>query len=448
MENSMESSHSPVKEVIRLSWPIVVSMLSYTAMGVTDTLFVGWVGKVEVAAVGLAIIAIFLVNSFFLGVLNGVKIVSAQATGAKDHKTAVSAGWQGVILSIPFGLSVIALGCFREPIFDLIGGSDGVKAFAGEYFKIRVYSATFWYVTMALCNAMQGTGDTKTPMNVNLVANGLNIVLDPIFIFGLGPIPAMGVYGAGLATVLACFIGMAAAVYLYIKRHGVGLKIDLSIISPILKLGLPNGVRFALDVGGWTVFTALLARMGDSELAANHIAISIIKVSFMPGYAISEAACILTGNYLGAKSRQGIRSSFAAAMKVSIVYMAACGVVFWLAPELLLRCFQTDPEVIRIGRHLLWVAAFFQIIDAVALVAIGSLNGVGDTKFTMYISIIATWFVLLPSAYYLGVVLEMGALGAWLGLTGEIVLHAFVCSYRFLREGWSPDSALTSAESA
>ncbi len=418
-------------EVVRLAWPIVVSMLSYTAMGVTDTMFVGWVGKTELAAVGLATIAIFLVNSFFLGVLNGVKVVSAQATGASDPATARSAAWQGALLAIPFGVFVIFLGELHEPIFRLMGGTPEVRSLASDYFRMRVYASPFWYIFMAICNALQGTGDTRTPMFVNLVANGLNIALDPLLIFGIGPFPEMGVTGAALATVLACAGGMIAVIPLFIRKNGFEPRPDRRVMKPVLGLGLPIGVRFLLEVAGWSFFTALLARIGEDDLAANQIAINIIKLSFLPGYAISEAACILTGKHTGARNPEGIRDAFHASLKVAVAVMAFFGVLFWLVPDLFLTCFQDDPAVLAIGRDLLLVAALFQIFDAVAMVGVGALNGVGDTRFTMVATVLATWLVLVPLTYLLGMVSGLGAFGAWLALTAEITVLAAVLLVRF-----------------
>ena len=425
-----------VREVVYLAWPIIISMLSYTAMGVVDTIFVGWVGKTELAAVGLATTAIFLVNSFFMGILNGVKIVSAQATGAKEHEIAKASGWQGALLAIPFGLIVIFMGSLHEPIFALMGGPSNVQVTAGDYFVVRVFSAPVWYVTIALVNAFQGTGDTKTPMRINILANCLNIILDPIFIFGLGPVPEMGVAGAALATVIACAISMSYAVIEYSRKMGFSLKIKIGVLKSIFRLGLPNGIRFFLDVGGWTLFTAILARMGEDELAANQIAIKIISLSFLPGYALSETACILTGQYVGADNISGARNSFRSATKAAVVVMTFFGLLFWFIPDLFLRCFQDDEGVLTIGRSLLSVAAVFQIFDAFAMVATGALNGVGDTRYTMVVSVLASWFVMVPLAYLFGVIWEMGAFGAWIGLTGYIILLSIVLTLRFQGDRW------------
>lgn len=426
-----------VREVVRLAWPIVVSMLSYTAMGVTDTMFVGWVGKTEVGAVGVATMAIFLVNSLLFGLLEGVKVVSAQATGAREPAVARCAGWQGAILAVPLGLAVIALGNIHEAIFAVMGGSPGVQTLAGDYFTVRVFASPFWFVMLGMNNAFQGMGDTRTPMRINLWANGVNIALDPLFIFGLGPIPAMGVKGAALATVLASVAGMSLTIWLYIRRYGFHPRYDRKVMGSVVRLGWPMGIRFVLDVAGWTMFTALLARMGDDELAANQICINIIKISFLPGYGISEAACILTGNYFGARDKDGIYRSFLASAKVAVTVMAFFGLLFWLLPDLFLQCFQRDPRVLEIGRGLLWVAAIFQVFDAVAMVGVGALNGVGDTRFTMFASVMISWLVLIPATYLLGYVLDMGALGGWLAITADVLAKAVVCCLRFYGGRWS-----------
>ena len=429
-------SDGSVAEVVRLGWPIVVSMLSYTAMGVADVLFVGWVGKAEVAGTGLAVTAIFLVNSFFLGLLAAVKVVAAQATGAGDLPMARSAGWQGLFLAAPAALLVIVLGQLHEPIFALFGAEPAVSAFAGEYFAVRVFAAPFAFAFITLCNAFQGMGDTRTPMVVNLWVNGANIVLDPLFIFGAGPIPAMGVAGAGLATVIACAGGLVLTWVYWAREAGTPVRPDRALLASITRLGIPLGVRFTLDVSGWTVFVGLLARMGETQLAAHVIAVRIVSISFLPGYAISEAAAIMTGQFVGARDYARVRRAFRSALIVAIVVMAAFGVVFLALPDALLGLFQPDPDVLAVGRQLLLVAAAFQVVDAVAMVATGALNGVGDTRTTMIVSILASWLVMVPLAYLLGTVLELGPAGGWIAIAANFLVVGTALTWRFVRGTW------------
>jgi MATE family multidrug resistance protein len=441
-EDNIEHRHGAdapagsIREVAKISWPIVVGMLSYTAMGVADTLFVGWVGKTELAAVGLATTAIFLLNSLFMGTLHGTKVLSSQATGKDRPEEAKMAGWLGSLLAIPFGLIVAVLALFGGPIFAVLGGPPEVQALAQEYFGVRALGAVFWYVTIAYCDYFQGTGNTRTPMKINLVANAVNIALDPLLIFGLGPIPAMGVSGAALATIIAQATGMLIATVLFVGRAGLVRKPDWKVANKLMRLGFPMGVRATLGVGAFTAFTALLARMGEDQLAAHQIALKIISISFLPGYGLSETATILTGQYVGARRFEAARRAFRSVLFVAVGVMGTCGVAFFALGEHLVAVFNTDPTVVRLGTRLLYVATLFQVFDAIAMVATGALNGIGDTKFTMWTGIACSWFVMVPASYFFGVALEGGAVGAWLGLTVEIVVVAAITLVRFNRTSW------------
>lgn len=424
---------------MHIAWPIVVGMLSYTAMGVSDTLLVGWVGKTELAAVGLGTTAVFLINSLFLGVLGGIRVVSSQATGARRHRAAQAAAWQGIVLALVFGVAVIGLSALDQHIFALMGGDARVQALAREYFNARVWAAPFWYVTIVLGNYYQGAGDTRTPMAINLVANGANIALDVVFIFGLGSVPAMGVAGAAWATVAASMIGMVMMLgrFLWQHRFRHRPRWRWSTAWRLLKVGTPMGINYVLGVGGFAVFTALLARMGEDQLAAHQIALKIVSMSFLPGHGIGQAAGVLTGQFVGARRPEEARRAFRSALGLAVGVMGVLGGVFWIMPDTLIRLFQDDPRVLEIGRQLLMVAAVFQIFDAIAMTAAGALNGTGDTRFTMLASVACSWLVMVPSAWFFGVWLELGALGAWMGLTAEIVVVSVANLLRFQGGAWA-----------
>ncbi len=434
---SRSPSGDPIREVAHIAWPIVVGMLSYTAMGVADTLVVGWLGVVELAAVGLATTVVLLINSLFLGTLHGVKVLASQATGAAEHRRAIRVAWQGVLLAVPFGLLVIGLSAVDDRVFSLMGGPADVQEAARQYFTVRVLASPFWYVTVAMSDYFQGTGDTRTPMKVNLLVNGLNVALDLLFVFGLGPIPSLGIAGAAWATVAASVVGMLVIVPLFMRRVDVLPRRDPELMRDVFTVGLPIGVKYVLHVGGFTVFTAVVARSGAVELAANQIALKVISMSFLPGAGIGEAATVLAGQYVGAREFGGLRRSFRAALKLSIGLMSVFGVVFWLVPHWLVGLFTADPAVIAHGSNLLLIAAVFQVFDAVEMTASGALNGTGDTRFTMWVSIIGSWGVLVPLSWLLGIVFDLGAVGAWIALTVQIVGASAVSTWRFRSEPWT-----------
>lgn len=425
-----------IREATHVGWPIVVAMLSYTAMDVADTLFVGWLGKTELAAVGIATVVVFLFNSFCIGTLHGTKVVAAQATGAGREDEARQAGWLGAAIAIPLGL-VVALTTFATgPIFRLMGGSAEVQALGAEYFTIRVLGATFLYILIALTDYFQGTGDTRTPMKINLVANAANIVLDPLLIFGWGPFPEMGVAGAAVATVIAQVLGMLMISAVFLKRVGFIGRLRWGLGKKLFALGLPIGVRSAVNLVAFTAFTGFLARMGEAEVAAHQIAIKVVSVSFLPGFGLSETATILTGQYLGARQFKLVKDSYRSVLTLALSLMGLCALIFFGFGAQIVRLFNTDPYVVELGTKLMAIAAIFQLFDALAMISVGALNGVGDTRFTMLGSIACSWFVLIPTSYLFGVVLDGGAVGAWMGITAEITALSILMTWRFTRNGW------------
>ncbi len=428
-----------------MAWPLVLSMLSFTAMDVADTLFVGWIGKTELAAVGLATVALFLLNAFFMGTMRGVNILSAQATGSGEHSRAIEVAVVGAILAIPFGLMVIGVSLFDETIFSWMGGTEEIVAIARQYFSLRALGAMFWFVTLALSGYFQGTGDTRTPMYINLVVNILNVIMDPIFIFGLGPIAAMGVDGAAYATIIAQAIGMIAIIPTFIRRCGLRHNVRLQTFISMLRVGLPVGVNYAVNISAFVVFTSLLARLGEDELAAHMIALKIVSISFLPGRGISEAVCLLVGQYVGASDIPSARRAFRSGLKLTLGLMGTCALVFWLVPEPLVRAFNSDPTTVSIAVNLLLVAAIFQIMDATTLISSGALNGAGDTQFTMWASIVCGWVILIPTAYWLAFGLEWGAVGAWIALAIEMSFVALLTTSRFRGQRWYPPHLKSSA---
>ena len=379
-----------------VAWPVVVSMLSYTAMGVTDTLFVGRLGTAQLAGTALAATGIILLCSFFLGALRGVKVLAAQATGAGQHALAVASGWQGLWMALVGGGLVALFGLEAEGVAALLGGSAEVQKHTATYFAIRCLAAPAWFALTALGECFQGVGDTRTPMRYTLLANGLNVVLTAMMVPGFGPIPAMGVAGAALATAIAFNVAALGQLWRFRRRFGAVGRLDMVLMGRLLDVGTPVGVRWVVDIAGWALLATMLARIGEAEVAANQVAIRVVSVSFLPGYGVGEAACILVGQYVGARDEVAARRAFVSSLVLCCSLMGACAAVFWLFPELIIGWFSTDPEVLRIGAELLFWAAIFQLGDAVAMVGMGALNGTGDTRFVMFISIAGSWLALVP----------------------------------------------------
>lgn len=427
------SHNSPIRRVITLAWPIVISMLSYTAMDLADAIFVGQIGTAELAAVGLAATTLFMFQSFLNGSLQGVSILSSQATGAEDHDLARRSAVTAVLLALPASLVIIGLGFAAPAILSLMGGEPHVQEMASDYFRIRTYGTPFLLVMLAITNHFQGIGDTRTAMKINLVANGLNIIFDPFLIFGIGPFPMMGVAGAALATIAAQFVGMVMALYVFARRYRERYPFDPKVAATILRLGVPIGVRMILGMTGFTVFTALLARHGTTELAAHQIALRVMSLSFLPGHGIGQATAIMAGNRMGANRFDEIPSVVWAALRVAWVLMGLLGLGFFLFPHFIASIFVDDLPTIELAAKLLMVAAVFQLLDATVMVLVQALNGTGDTRFTMFAGISTSWFIMLPTAWLLSFGLGFGAVGAWCAFVVELPVLVAVLVWRFRR---------------
>lgn len=421
MESLNSADAGGLRHVSRIAWPIVVSSLSYTAMNAADTFFVASLGVAELAGVGLATLVVFMCGALFVGTLHGTKIVVSQATGAGDSGLADRAGWHGLGIALAFSVPVMLLMCLDGPILTWMGASSAAREAGEAYLAWRLWASAPWFAVIALSDYFQGRGLPKISMRVNLVMNLLNIVLDAWFIFGFGPVPALGVPGAAIATVVSCVVGFVWILWEFVAvaRPYDGMQAD--VVRRIMRFGAPLGVRYLLSNLGFSAFTAVIARLGDDALAAHQIAFRIVSLSFIPGYGVSEAASVLAGQFWGAQRPDLVRRAFLNANVLAVGLMGLCGVAFWWMPEHLFAVFSTDANVAAIGAQLLAVAAFFQVFDAVTMTTFGTLNGVGDTRFSTVASVMGSWFVLVPAAWGFAFALELGVVGAWLGFTLEIL---------------------------
>ena len=430
-----------VSHVFRLAWPIGVSMLSYTAMSLSDTVFVSQLGTAALAAVGLGATALFTVQAFGLGVLRGVKINVAHATGAEELALARRLGWAGLWMALGFGVVVAASARAGPVLFSAMGASDEVGHLAQAYFAIRVYGAPLFFFSLALQGFFQGRGDTRTPMVATVIANVLNILLDPVLIFGWAGLPALGIEGAALASVIGHAVGL---VYLGVRARevfaGCGGLPERQLVAEIWEMGLPIGVGRFLDVVSFMAFAAVLARYADAHLAAHILVIRLVGVSFLPGFAVGEATGVLVGQAMGAGVPDQADRAYRAGLQLGVGFMALCGVVFVVVPDVLIMGFSVDEEVAVVSRQLLYIAAIIQLFDAVVVVTYGALQGAGDTRFLMRCSVACAWLVKLPVGIVLALGLGWGAPGAWMGLTLEIGVLAVVMGLRVVSNGFTARS--------
>ncbi len=422
----------PARALITLSWPIAVSTISYSVMTLVDTLFVARLGAAPLAGVGLGGTAAFMVLCFAMGSLRAVNVLIAQARGAGNNGKARTILGGGLWLAFGFGVLCLVVGEGVAWLLPALSASALAGESARDYLAVRVLAAPVVLVFVALREARYGQGDSRMPMVAGVVANVGNIGLNSLFVLALD----MGVTGAALATVFAHVIE-AGVLVLAQRSRGFGLReASARDVLSVLKVGLPTGLQFFLELGSFAVLTAILARISDVELASHQIALQVVHFAFLPGVAVAEAAAVLAGEAVGARRMRLVNVVARRGLLLSGGWGALCTVVLLTCGDVMARSFTADPLLVARTADLLLVAALFPIVDGIGVVGRGALRGAGDVRWPALVGVLAAWALTPLSTWTLGLWLGMGAKGAWLGLCGEILLASTLFWYRLEGGGW------------
>jgi len=432
--NDLEWTKAPLGELTRLAWPIAVSTLSYSLMTLVDTLFVGRLGADALAGSGLGGTMAFGLVVFSLGLLRAVKVLVSQACGAGHHDQTRAYLGAGLVIAGALGAITAAVGQLVAPMLGELTSTVAAGDYASQYMSIRLLGTPLLLVYAALRESRYGIGDSRMPMVASLAGNGLNIILDYVFIMHLG----YGVAGAAWATVAAHAV--EAGVLVWGQRpEGFGLRMWRGRhLASVFRIGLPTALQFSVEVGAFVLLAAMISALSTTEMAAHQIALQVIHVSFLPAYALAEAASIMTGQAVGADRDDLVLPVARMAMIVAAVYTGLCTVAFAGGAAWITGLFTLDLDVRVTATHLLYVATIFLIADAANVVARGSLRGTGDVRVPAVIGVVTAWVLTPPLTWLLGYKVGLGALGGWIGLCAEIFVGAALLWWRLRWGMWRP----------
>ncbi|MCC6142203.1 MAG: MATE family efflux transporter [Candidatus Hydrogenedentes bacterium] len=440
------------REVMTMSGPIVLGMLSFTVMEFADRIMVSWVNTEAIAAVGSATVWSYTLNCIFLGMIGCVSTFVGQSIGRNRPEDGAKYTWQGLYLGLGAGLIALLLWPLAGAAFNLMPHTDAVKALETEYFTIRLLG----YIPMAWVTAIAAffMAINRSPITMwaAIAANVVNLSLNYVLIFGHFGFPALGVGGAAWGTVIAqvAHTAILLAVFLGPRVHRefatrTATSLDWLRIREIVRVGFPSGLTFLMDVANWGIFISfIVGYFGPVQLAANNIAISFMGLSFMPAVAINQGIAPIVGQWIGRGDFDRAAARTRTAIKIAVSYMLVLGIVFAVFGEGLIRVlFQQPFEVSHLGHKLLILAAIFQGFDAVNIVIMGALRGAGDTKWMMWMMFLAAYPIFLPCAYVLAVVLDYQAFGAWVGAAIYIICLCGFFYGRFRSERWKEMNIFT-----
>ncbi len=424
-------------ELVRLAWPIAVSMLSYSVMTVVDTLFVGRLGAAALSGVAFGGVVAFTCLCFGIGMMRAVKILVSQSAGAGHRQNADEYVSAGLVIALVLGVLALLLGYAGEGLVRAWSPSAASGALAADYLRLRSWGAPAVLAAFALREASYGLGDSRRPMTASIVANLANIPLNALLIFGLG----LGVQGAALATIAAQVIELAILAETA-RRGSIRLgPLREQRLRQLVITGWPLALEFFLDVSAFSALAALIARMGEVQLAAHQIAIQLSHFAFLPATAVAEAASVLAGQAVGAGEDRLVRRVAGRAALLNMIYVALCGALLVGFGSQLARAFTPDAPVREAATSLLHLSALLTSVFGLYAVVRAVLRGAGSERFAALVSVACAWFVTLPAAYALGVHLGWGAPGAWLGLLAEVSLGLSIVGWKLMGNSWLAGAA-------
>ncbi len=441
MKNKVDISY---RRIFAIATPVMLTQVTYTAMGFIDTVMVGRLGVTALAGVGLGALTVWWLLSFLVGALSGVNTAVAQSEGAGDRFGVGRAVWHGLFMGIVIGVVLVLFWPLIPTFFRLVDPGEGVRAVCEPYMKVRLLSAITLVPLLVADSFYRGLGRTFVPMVSSVVQLILNCLLNYAFIFGRLGAPELGAWGSALGTVLAqLLVGLVLFLSLFVGyfrreyRVASAFGFDSEMMRGLLIISVPIGLQHFMEMGGVSVFSIIIARLGEAEMAATQAVIQNWSVAFMAGFGLSVTGTTLTGQCVGAGDPTRARLAVKRVLRIGYLLMAALAAVYLLLPEQLMALFAQghDLELIRpFARPVFRVVVVCLILDLWFMVFSGALRGAGDTAFPMWVNILSAWLLFVPVVAIVGP--RYGMVAAFWCFVLHLAVMSTVLALRFRSDGW------------
>ncbi len=437
------------REVLKVAAPLVISSLSWTIMTFVDRVLLKWESGDAMAAAFAAGTVWFAALCLPLGIAMYTSTFVSQYFGAHRFERIGVSVWQGVWLSLIAGPLLLLAMPLGPAIFAMADHTAAVQRLEVTYFQILLWGAPAMLVGQALSSFYSGRGKTSVVMVVDSLVAVVNLVLDYIWIFGYLGFPAMGIAGAGWATVASLWLKAAIYVALVLQRchreqYGTlaGLRFEAPLFGRLVYYGGPSGLQLVLDVMGFTVFVLLVGRLGSVEAEATSMAFSISTLAFMPIWGMALAASILVGQHLGENRDDLAARATWTSLQVALAYMATISLLYLTVPDLFLASFfagdrspETREAVRQLATTLLRFVAAYNLLDATLMVFSSAVKGAGDTQFVLKVSVVMATSLSVLS-WFAVEVLNLGVYGCWALIAVWVWVMGVVFLWRFLGGKW------------
>lgn len=444
-EGSAGLSQSQLRRnIFRMIWPVTIESILQMTVGFVSTAMVGRLGATVILAVGLSSRVTWVVWALISAIGTGATILVARAIGAGDESRLKKLAQQALLATIWVSAVVTVLAfIFASPVLRLFGAAPDVIATGVIYLRILAFSMPLQAFYLVVSALLRGAGNTRTPMLIAFVINGVNAALNYVLIFGLFGLPGLGFAGSAIATVLAQLVGAILSAR-YICRPSAGFMIrlservtaDLQTIKKLVGLGLPSTAESFFWQAAAIVLTVLVNSYGTVAGAAHQLGMQAEGLSYMPAAGFSVAAMAFVGQCLGAGDlRLAQRYVKEITLWVTGLTAVTASILFFF-PAGVMRILTNDAAVVTLGSKYLILMAVAQVPQQVAGVINGTLRGAGDTQAPMWVSGIGIWAIRIPLSFLLTRYFNMGVVGVWWAMSIDMIARFVMIGWRFLTGRW------------
>lgn len=431
------------RAVFLLAVPMVLELVLESTFAVVDIFFVAKLGPSAVATVGLTESYLFLLYSIAMGLAMGITALVARRVGEGASEeasvTAAQALWIAVLASVPFAIAGIV---WARELLALMGADAWTLQHGVGYMQWMLGGNVVILLLFVINAIFRGAGDAAIAMRVLWVANGLNILLDPLLIFGWGPVPGFGVEGAAIATTIGRGTGVLLQLWLlfhggkHIRLQAAQLAWRAGVAWRIVRTSLGGVGQMIVAMTSWIFLMRILASIGSEAVAGATIAIRVMMFTMMPAWGMSNAAATLVGQNLGAQQPERAEASVWQIGRYNMGYLLCIALVFFLLPRELVGVFSSDAQVVAIGAEWLRILSYSAFVYGWWMVSVQAFNGAGDTATPTWINVVFFWLIQIPLAWLLALHLQLGHSGVfWAVFVSETAVGLFTL-WLFSRGRW------------
>jgi len=432
------------RAIFLLSVPMVLETAMEALFAVVDVFYVSRLHDNDaLATVTLTESILTLVYSLAMGLSMGATAMVARRVGEKDEKAAGVAAVQSLYIGLAISLMVTFVGIFfTKDLLRLMGSNQNIIDNCSSYTSWML-TGNITIVMLFLINGIfRGAGDASLAMRALIISNGLNIILDPIFIFGFGPVPAFGIEGAAIATNIGRGVGVTYQVYHLVKGKGLikihadNFLVKWNIIANLLKVSAGGTGQFLIGSASWIFLVRIMSSFGSVALAGYSIGIRVIIFAILPAWGMANAAATLVGQNLGAGKPDRAEKSVWRTGFFNMIFLAGITVLFMVMAGSIIGLFTDDEAVLLNGTRCLQIVSIGYIFYAYGMVVSQSFNGAGDTLTPTLLSFVGFWLFQIPFAYFVAKTLEVGPNGVYIAIVAAESAMAIAAILLFRRGKW------------